>query len=49
VDIIADYVLVRVWRGIAAVTFVDTLTAFDEDLKAELMSKVVRCLSAALD
>jgi hypothetical protein len=49
VDIIADYVLVRVGRGIAAVTFVDTLTAFDEDLKAELMSKVVRRLSAALD
>jgi hypothetical protein len=49
VDIIADYVLVRVGRGIAAVTFVDTLTAFDEDLKAELTSKVVRRLSAALD
>lgn len=49
VDVTIDAVFVRVGRGIAALVFVDVLSGFDEDLKAELTSKVVRRLSAGLD
>jgi hypothetical protein len=49
VDLIIDLVFVRVGRGIALVTVTDALTPFDEDLKAELTSTVIRRLSAALE
>jgi hypothetical protein len=47
-DLIIDVVFVRVGRDVALVTFIDDLTPFDEDLKAELTSTVVRRLSGAL-
>jgi hypothetical protein len=49
VDLVIDTVFVRVGRGIALPLFVDTFSAFDEDLKADLTSTVVRRLSAGLD
>jgi hypothetical protein len=49
VDVFADHVLVRVGRGLALLTFVDVLSAFDEELSADLTSTVVRRLAAGLD
>jgi hypothetical protein len=41
-------VFVRVGRAIALLTVADAFNAFDEDLKAELTSKMVRSLSSAV-
>lgn len=49
VDLTVDYAFVRVGRGVALLAFADVLTPFDEDLRAELTSKVVRRLTAELN
>jgi hypothetical protein len=48
VDLTVDYVFVRVGRGVALLVFADVLTPFDEDLRADLTSKVVRRVAAEL-
>ena len=48
-DVFADYVVVRAGRGLALLTFIDVLSPFDEELGAELTSRVVRRLSSGLD
>jgi hypothetical protein len=48
VDLVIDVVFVRVGRAIALLTVADAFNVFDEDLKAELTSKMVRSLSSAV-
>ena len=48
VELTADFVFVRVGRGIALFAFVDLLTPFDADLRAELTRTVVARLAAGL-
>jgi hypothetical protein len=48
VDISADFVFVRVGRGLVELTFVDTHTRFDADLRKDLIAKLTRRLSAAI-
>jgi hypothetical protein len=49
VDLTVDYAFVRVGRGVALLAFADVLTPFDEDLRADLTSKVARRLAAELN
>jgi hypothetical protein len=46
VDVILDLIFVRAGRGMAIMIFVDVLSPFDEDLRADLTGKVVRRLTA---
>jgi len=48
-DLTVDYAFVRVGRGVALLAFADVLTPFDEDLRADLTSKVVRRLTTQLN
>jgi hypothetical protein len=48
VDLVLDYVVVRVDRGLVLLTFIDLLAPFDENLRADLTSKVTRRLAAGL-
>ena len=43
-----DFVVVRLGRGIANLQFISTLTPFDDNLREDLTSKVVRRLSVGL-
>jgi hypothetical protein len=47
-ELFTDFVFVRVSRGIALMLFVDALSPFDEDMRADLTSKVSRRLAAKL-
>jgi hypothetical protein len=48
VELFTDFVFVRESRGIALMLFVDALSPFDEDLRADLTSKVSRRLASEL-
>lgn len=48
VELFTDFVFVRESRGIALMLFVDALSPFDEDLRADLTSKVSRRLASQL-
>jgi hypothetical protein len=48
VELTVDYVFVRVGRGVALLALADVQRPFDEDLRADLTSTVVRRLAAQL-
>ena len=48
VELFTDFVFVRASRGIALMPFVDALSPFDQDLRADLTSKVSRRLASEL-
>jgi hypothetical protein len=48
VELFTDFVFVRVSRGIALMLFVDAVSPFDENMRADLTSKVARRLAAEL-
>jgi hypothetical protein len=48
VDVYIDLVFVRVGRAVTPSIFVDVLTPFEEDLRAQLTDRVVRRLNVAL-
>jgi hypothetical protein len=48
-DYYIDAAYIRVGRGIALLTTIDLLSPFDEELRADLLSKVVRRLSTSLE
>ena len=47
-ELFTDFVFVRVSRGVALLLLVDALSPFDEDMRADLTSKVTRRLAAEL-